>query len=96
MKSGSGEGSMMDDYESLISTTDAELLERSWRNEKVDPEILQFELSLVQRSTEQIQLMGMPMEVDGGLRGSEIMVASFDGGGGNGYCGNNNNSNGLK
>lgn len=48
---------MMDDYESLISTTDAELLKRSWRNEKAAPEILQFELSLVQRSTEQIQLM---------------------------------------
>ncbi|KAL7219213.1 hypothetical protein ACSBR2_012318 [Camellia fascicularis] len=47
----------MDDYESLISTTDAELLKRSWRNEKAAPEILQFELSLVQRSTEQIQLM---------------------------------------
>ncbi|KAF5950871.1 hypothetical protein HYC85_012864 [Camellia sinensis] len=46
MDSGSGEGSMMDDYESLISTTDAELLKRSWRNEKAAPEILQFELSL--------------------------------------------------
>ncbi|GMP57122.1 hypothetical protein ACSBR2_013682 [Camellia fascicularis] len=62
MESGSGEGSMMDDYESLISTTDAELLKRSWRNEKAAPEILQFELSLVQRSTEQIQLMEETVE----------------------------------
>ncbi|KAI8012128.1 hypothetical protein LOK49_LG06G03153 [Camellia lanceoleosa] len=45
MESGSGEGSMMDDYKLLISTTDAELLKRSWRNEKAAPEILQFELS---------------------------------------------------
>lgn len=47
----------MDDYETLISTTDADLLKRSWRNEKAAPEILQFESSLVQRSREQIQLM---------------------------------------
>uniref|UniRef100_A0A5B7AM75 DNA replication complex GINS protein SLD5 n=1 Tax=Davidia involucrata TaxID=16924 RepID=A0A5B7AM75_DAVIN len=60
MDSGSGEGSgfsAMEDYESLIATTDAELLKRSWRNEKAAPEILQFESSLVQRSREQIQLM---------------------------------------
>lgn len=55
---GSGSGfSGMDDYESLISTTDAELLKRAWRNEKAAPEILRFEASLVQRSREQIQLM---------------------------------------
>lgn len=46
-----------DDYESLLSTTDAELLKRAWRNEKAAPEILQFEAALVQRSREQIQLM---------------------------------------
>ncbi|CAL5394979.1 unnamed protein product [Camellia sinensis] len=38
------------DYESLISTTNAELLKRAWRTEKATPEILQFEASLVQRS----------------------------------------------
>ncbi|KAI3515588.1 hypothetical protein L1887_14489 [Cichorium endivia] len=61
MESGSDKGtggfSAMDDYETLISTTDADLLKRSWRNEKAAPEILQFESSLVQRSREQIQLM---------------------------------------
>lgn len=46
-----------DDYESLIATTDVELLKRAWRNEKAAPEILQFQASLVQRSREQIQLM---------------------------------------
>ncbi|PHT49296.1 hypothetical protein CQW23_13504 [Capsicum baccatum] len=46
-----------DDYESLLSTTDAELLKQAWRNEKAAPEILQFEAPLVQRSREQIQLM---------------------------------------
>ncbi|MCD7446030.1 hypothetical protein HAX54_031513 [Datura stramonium] len=46
-----------DDYESLLSTTDAELLKRAWQNEKAAPEILQFEAALVQRSREQIQLM---------------------------------------
>lgn len=60
MDSGAGEGSgfsASDDYESLIATTDAELLKRAWRNEKAAPEILRFEVSLVQRSREQIQLM---------------------------------------
>lgn len=46
-----------DDYESLLSTTDVELLKRAWRNEKAAPEILQHETALVQRSREQIQLM---------------------------------------
>lgn len=55
---GSGPGFLgTDDYESLISTTDAELLKRAWRNEKAAPEILHFEAALVQRSWEQIQLM---------------------------------------
>ncbi|KAJ6902773.1 hypothetical protein NC651_020300 [Populus alba x Populus x berolinensis] len=48
--------SVMDDYETLISTTDVELLKRAWRNEKAAPEILQFESSLVQRIKEQIEL----------------------------------------
>lgn len=47
----------MDDYESLISTTDAELLKRAWRNEKAAPQILKFEAALVRRSRELIQLM---------------------------------------
>ena len=61
MESGSDKGtggfSAMDDYETLISTTDADLLKRSWRNEKAAPEILQFESSLIERSRAQIQLM---------------------------------------
>ncbi|KAD6119816.1 hypothetical protein E3N88_11087 [Mikania micrantha] len=55
-------GSGVDDYESLISTTDADLLKRSWRNEKASPEILQFQSSLVQRSREQIELMEETVE----------------------------------
>ncbi|KAI7752740.1 hypothetical protein M8C21_028179 [Ambrosia artemisiifolia] len=58
MESGSG----VDDYETLISTTDADLLKRWWRNEKAAPEILQFQSSLVQRSREQIQLMEETVE----------------------------------
>ncbi|KAF3642011.1 putative 1-acyl-sn-glycerol-3-phosphate acyltransferase PLS1-like [Capsicum annuum] len=46
-----------DYYESLLSTTDAELLKRAWRNEKAAPEILQYETALVQLAREQIQLM---------------------------------------
>ncbi|XAR56980.1 hypothetical protein NMG60_11024969 [Bertholletia excelsa] len=61
MDSESAEGpsrfSAMDDYETLISTTDAELLKRAWRTEKAAPEILNFETALVQRSREQVQLM---------------------------------------
>ncbi|KAK6254356.1 hypothetical protein SCA6_015661 [Theobroma cacao] len=59
MASGAGEWStaQMDDYETLISTTDVELLKRAWRNEKAAPEILPFEEALVKRAKEQIQLM---------------------------------------
>lgn len=61
MESGVGEESSgysaMDDYESLIATTDAELLKRAWRNEKAAPQILRFEAALIQRSRQQIQLM---------------------------------------
>ncbi|XP_050218422.1 DNA replication complex GINS protein SLD5 [Mercurialis annua] len=65
---GSGEEStsqarMMDDYESLISTTDVELLKRAWRNEKAAPEILQHETSLVQRVKEQIELAEENVEI---------------------------------
>ncbi|EEF43109.1 conserved hypothetical protein [Ricinus communis] len=64
---GSGEGSMsatlMDDYETLISTTDVELLKRAWRNEKAAPEILQYEASLVQRIKEQIELAEQNVEI---------------------------------
>ncbi|CBI22829.3 DNA replication complex GINS protein SLD5-like isoform X2 [Vitis vinifera] len=53
MASGSEEGSGFpaDDYESLIATTDVELLKRAWRNEKAAPETLHFQ------TREQIQLM---------------------------------------
>nr|POE88625.1 dna replication complex gins protein sld5 [Quercus suber] len=59
MASEAGEGSTagMDDYETLISTTDVELLKKAWRNEKAAPEILRFETSLIQRIRGQIQLM---------------------------------------
>ncbi|KAK4405457.1 DNA replication complex GINS protein SLD5 [Sesamum angolense] len=49
MDSGAGESSAADDYESLMSTTDAELLKSAWRNEKAAPEILKFDADLVQR-----------------------------------------------
>lgn len=57
MASGAGERSLEDDYESLLSTTDTELLKRAWRNEKASPEILKFEAALIHRSRQQIQLM---------------------------------------
>ncbi|KAL0360977.1 UNVERIFIED_CONTAM: DNA replication complex GINS protein SLD5 [Sesamum radiatum] len=57
MDLGARESSAADDYESLMSTTDAELLKSAWRNEKVAPEILKFNADLVQRSRQQIQLM---------------------------------------
>ncbi|KAL9352249.1 hypothetical protein Peur_054929 [Populus x canadensis] len=46
--------SVMDDYETLISSTAVELLQRAWRHEKSAPEILQFKASLVQRIKEHI------------------------------------------
>ncbi|EYU29677.1 hypothetical protein ABFS82_07G004600 [Erythranthe guttata] len=57
MDSGAGESSAADDYESLMSTTDAELLKSAWRNEKAALEILKFNEDLVHRSRQQIQLM---------------------------------------
>ncbi|XP_073147576.1 DNA replication complex GINS protein SLD5 [Henckelia pumila] len=57
MESGAGERSLEDDYESLLSTTDAELLKQAWRNEKASPEILKFQDALIHRSRQQIQLM---------------------------------------
>ncbi|GLT41165.1 hypothetical protein SLA2020_152490 [Shorea laevis] len=59
MASGAGDwsSSPIDDYETLISTTDVELLKRAWRNEKASPEILPFQDDLVKRAKEQIQLM---------------------------------------
>lgn len=50
----------MDDYETLLSTTDVELLKRAWRNEKAAPDILRFETDLIGRIREQIQLMVFP------------------------------------
>ncbi|PIN07778.1 putative alpha-helical protein, potentially involved in replication/repair [Handroanthus impetiginosus] len=57
MDSGGGEGYAVDDYESLMSTTDVELLKTAWRNEKAAPEILKFDSNLVQRSRQLIQFM---------------------------------------
>lgn len=59
MASGTEEWSteQINDYESLISTTDVELLKRAWRNEKAAPEILPFKEALVKRAKEQIQLV---------------------------------------
>ncbi|KAF9674288.1 hypothetical protein SADUNF_Sadunf10G0111900 [Salix dunnii] len=48
--------SVMDNHETLISTTGVELLKSAWRNEKSAPEILLFEASLFQRIKEQIEL----------------------------------------
>ncbi|XP_073059499.1 DNA replication complex GINS protein SLD5-like isoform X2 [Primulina eburnea] len=59
MESSVGERSLADDYESLLSTTDAEMLKRAWKNEKASPEILKFEATLIHRSRQQIQLMLM-------------------------------------
>lgn len=60
-ESGSGSGGKpsdgTDDFETLISTTDVELLRRAWRNEKAAPEILLFETHLIDRVTGQLQLM---------------------------------------
>ncbi|XP_051113604.1 DNA replication complex GINS protein SLD5 [Andrographis paniculata] len=50
-------GSAADNYNSLMSTTDAELLKTAWRNEKAAPEILKFDSDLVQRSRQQLHLM---------------------------------------
>ncbi|KAL8481330.1 hypothetical protein ACS0TY_027735 [Phlomoides rotata] len=57
MDSDAGLGSTADDYESLLSTTDAELWKSAWRNEKAAPEILKYDVDLIQRSRQQIQLM---------------------------------------
>ncbi|KNA12431.1 hypothetical protein SOVF_126000 [Spinacia oleracea] len=51
----------MEEFESLMATSDVELLKRAWRNEKSAPEILQFQAPLVQRSREQIQFMVEPV-----------------------------------
>ncbi|KAH9683877.1 DNA replication complex GINS protein SLD5 [Citrus sinensis] len=59
---GDGSTAEMDDYETLMSTTDAELLKTAWRNEKAAPEILQFQAQLVKRAKEQIQLMEETVE----------------------------------
>lgn len=54
---GDGSTAEMDEYETLMSTTDVELLKTAWRNEKAAPEILQFQAQLVKRAREQVQLM---------------------------------------
>ncbi|XP_021730364.1 DNA replication complex GINS protein SLD5-like isoform X2 [Chenopodium quinoa] len=55
-------GFSMEEFESLMATSDVELLKRAWRNEKSAPEILQFQSSLVMRIREQIQLMEETIE----------------------------------
>ncbi|KAK7381744.1 hypothetical protein VNO80_00291 [Phaseolus coccineus] len=60
--SSAAEGASLDDYDSLIATTDVELLKRAWRNEKAAPEILRFEFHLISRVKEQIQLMEETVE----------------------------------
>ncbi|XP_010558447.1 PREDICTED: DNA replication complex GINS protein SLD5 [Tarenaya hassleriana] len=52
----------MGDYETLISSSDVELLMRAWRNEKAAPEILQYEAALVERTKEQIELVEETIE----------------------------------
>lgn len=66
MASGSEEGASLptDDYETLIATTDVELLKRAWRHEKAAPEILPFQAPLVLRIREQIQLMVFPTNLN--------------------------------
>ncbi|GAU14998.1 hypothetical protein TSUD_47930 [Trifolium subterraneum] len=56
------QSSLADDYDTLISTTDVELLKRAWRNEKAAPEILRFESDLITRVREQIELMEETVE----------------------------------
>ena len=56
--------SVMDNHETLISTTGVELLKSAWRNEKSAPEILQFEASLFQRIKEQIELASGTFSLD--------------------------------
>ncbi|KAJ4900772.1 DNA replication protein-related [Raphanus sativus] len=45
------------DFESLLSTSDVELLKRAWRNEKAAPEILPYQGDLVERAKGQIELV---------------------------------------
>ncbi|XP_031257753.1 DNA replication complex GINS protein sld5 isoform X2 [Pistacia vera] len=59
---GDGSTAEMDEYETLMSTTDVELLKTAWRNEKAAPEILQFQALLVKRAREQIQLVEETVE----------------------------------
>ncbi|KAG8480836.1 hypothetical protein CXB51_025293 [Gossypium anomalum] len=78
MASGAGEWSaeQIDDYETLISTTDVVLLKRAWRNEKASPEILPFEEALVKRAKEQIQLMEETVD-DFAESGHDPLIASL-------------------
>ncbi|CAN1356393.1 DNA replication complex GINS protein SLD5 [Linum perenne] len=58
-----GSASFVDDYETLISTTDVELLKIAWRNEKAAPEILPYEAALIHRIKEQIELAEQNVEI---------------------------------
>ncbi|XP_050372566.1 DNA replication complex GINS protein SLD5-like isoform X2 [Argentina anserina] len=58
-----GEGSA-EEYETLIQTTDVELLKKAWRQEKAAPEIMKFEADLIARLTGQIELVEENVEQD--------------------------------
>lgn len=54
-----------DPMEDLGGSTDVEPLKRAWRNEKAAPEILRFETHLIDRVSEQIQLMVLTVLLHG-------------------------------
>ncbi|KAI9195114.1 hypothetical protein LWI28_011833 [Acer negundo] len=70
----------MDEYETLMSTTDIELLKTAWRNEKAALEILQFQAQLVKRGREQIQLMEETVEEfeDSGMDSLTVSLYQMD------------------
>uniref|UniRef100_A0A1J3GI08 DNA replication complex GINS protein SLD5 n=1 Tax=Noccaea caerulescens TaxID=107243 RepID=A0A1J3GI08_NOCCA len=65
-----------EEFETLSSTSDVELLKRAWRNEKAAPEILQYEGGLVQRVKGQIELVEENIE-DYVENGSDPLVVSL-------------------
>ncbi|CAD5334379.1 unnamed protein product [Arabidopsis thaliana] len=68
------------DYETLMSTSDVELLKRAWRNEKAAPEILQYEGALVDRAKEQIELVEETIEdyVENGIDPLVVSLYQMD------------------
>ncbi|KAJ4822335.1 hypothetical protein Tsubulata_035980 [Turnera subulata] len=69
---------LVDDYETLISTTDVELMKRAWRNEKAAPEILQYEADLVHRIKGQIELAESNVEVFKAERKDALTVSLYE------------------